>query len=101
MRYYRDIAAAKPRQKPQMMLFPLITNGERLAHAGKVNNDVVEWMERTLIGMALAKNADLYNRRDTKRLREYIVDGVFGAKAHTHRYPASDAARRMLTDHDD
>lgn len=100
-RYYREIAASKPRHKPMMMLFPLITGTGRLARPGKANNDVIEWMERTLIGMALSKNPQLYNKRDTKRLREYIVDGVFGAKAHTHRYPASATARRMLTDHDD
>lgn len=98
LKHYRSSIAAKPTHKPKMLLFPLITATEKLSRAHTSHRGVIEWMERTLIGMALAKNDQLMNARDTKLLRTCIVDGVFGREGHGHQYDAAMAARRALTD---
>lgn len=99
--HYSNIIAEKPYWTPHMLLFPLITPGERLSRAYKSNKPLIEWMERTLIGMALGKNPNLYNKRDTKLLKNCIVDGVFGSFDKHQHYPAALAARRALTDRQD
>lgn len=91
---------AKPGWKSQMMLFPLITGSGRFSKAYTADKPVIEWMERTLIGMALAKNSELYNKRDTLKLKTCILDGVFGDGKYVD-YPAAVAARRALTDYAD
>ncbi|MBY3172047.1 MULTISPECIES: hypothetical protein [Rhizobium] len=102
LKHYRGVISEAPQGwKPQMLLFPLITGGGMLSKAYKTDKPLIEWMERTLIGMALAKNPLLYNSKDTTLLRNCIVDGVFGDfKAH-QRYDGAIAARKALTDHND
>lgn len=99
---YRGVVDTSPSGwKPHILLFPLVTETGRLSRAYKSDKRLIEWMERTLIGMALAKNPDLYNKRDTTMLRKCVVDGVFGEfKAH-QRYEGAIAARKALTNHDD
>lgn len=99
--HYSSIIEWKTGWRPKMLLFPLITSSGRFSAAYKTNKPLIEWMERTLIGMALSKNPDLYNKRDTKMLKNCIVDGVFGDFSKNQRYPAAIAARSALTDHDD
>ncbi|CDN46569.1 hypothetical protein [Neorhizobium galegae] len=98
--YSTIIAEARMGWRPQMLLFPLVANQEtaQLSTAYKSSKPLIEWMERTLIGMALAKNPDLFNTRDTVKLRNCIVDGVVGKFPKRHRYPGAIAARKALTD---
>ena len=97
-KHYRSAIEAKPTYKPKMLLFPLVTATEKLSRGNTLHRGVIAWMERTLIGMALAKNEELLNARDTKLLRTCIVDGVLGKEGHNNHYDAAIAARRALTD---
>lgn len=99
--HYRGIVDLKMGWRPKMLLFPLITDTGRFSQAYATNKPLIEWMERTLIGMGLAKNRDLFNKRDTKMLKNCIVDGVFGHFEKRQHYPSALAARRALTDQDD
>ena len=49
----------------------------------------LDFLEKMIIGMALAKNDDLINVHHTKNLKEITIPGVFG-KLAGHR-PLSDA----------
>lgn len=99
--HYQNIISEHPRHTPLMLLFPLRTPTWTLSRAYVTNRPLIEWMERILIGMALAKNPDLYNRRDTKNLKNCIVDGVFGKFSKSQRYEAALVARQTLTDLND
>lgn len=101
IQHYTGIIEQKPGWKPHMLLFPLITPSWRFSKAFATDKPLIEWMERTLIGMALAKNPDLYNKRDTALLKNCIVDGVFGRFGSYQKYPAALAARQALTHHED
>lgn len=99
--HYRKALTERPRHKGKMLLFPLATPTGYLSLAYETNKPLIEWMERTLIGMALAKNPYLLNVRDTKNLRNCVVDGVFGIQSRHQKYEAASVARKVLTDHDD
>lgn len=102
LKHYKEIIGlCASGWKPQMLLFPLATAGNRLSYAYKTDKPLIEWMERTLIGMGLAKNPQLFNTRDTKWLRECVVDGVFGDYKSHQRYEGAIAARKALTNYED
>ena len=69
---------------PAIFFFPLITRdfyneGWRLSkdRTRRVRK-LVDWLERTLIGMALAQNNDLRNKKDATYLRTVRVRGILG-----------------------
>jgi hypothetical protein len=64
---------------PVMFLFPLLTPEDRFSHSRtEPNKLLVDWVEKMLLGLALAKNEYCRNKRSTKFLRECTVNGVMG-----------------------
>lgn len=89
---YNQIADFKG--KRSMLLFPLMTGDTSRFSKNSASKVVVEWLERMLIGLALDRNADLLNLRDTKLLRSVTVRGVIGEKAKGRPYGEVQYARR-------
>lgn len=82
-----------------LFLFPLITRPfeEDWSFArGSSHSPYIEWLERTLIGMAFARNPDLANSRDTTFLQTVHVRGVMGSRAVGRRKSAVQQVRRTL-----
>jgi hypothetical protein len=68
------------RGTPYMFLFPLMTDGGAFSRAHASSKGVIDWLERTLIGMAFAKNPLLRNVSHTKHLRSVTVSGILGPR---------------------
>jgi hypothetical protein len=68
------------RGTPYMFLFPLLTDEGRFSKARSSADGVIDWLERTLIGMAFAKNPLLRNVSHTKHLRSVTVSGILGPR---------------------
>ncbi|NJC04538.1 hypothetical protein GGQ97_000331 [Sphingomonas kaistensis] len=87
------------RGPPQLFLFPLITkpfdDDWRFAK-GASHSPYIEWLERTLIGMAYARNPDIANSRDTTFLKTVHVRGLIGSKSLGRRPDSVRLARRVL-----
>lgn len=97
--------ALKPTRKSRrrgpasLFLFPLVTRPfeEEWAFAtGHSHSPYIEWLERTLIGMAFARNPDIANYRDTMFLQTVHVRGVMGSKTLGRRKVAVERVRCAL-----
>lgn len=79
-----------------MLLFPLTTgnpDGHKPFSKNRNKMSVVEWLERTLIGMALQRNPQLLNLRDTTLPKSVTVRGVMGARDKGRPYEEVKYAR--------
>lgn len=87
------------RGPPSLFLFPLITQpfdeDWRFAK-GSSHSPYIEWLERTLIGMAYARNPNIANYRDTTFLQTVHVRGIMGSKALGRRPDSVRLARCAL-----
>ncbi|MET3414025.1 hypothetical protein [Methylobacterium sp. 1030] len=68
------------RGTPYMFLFPLLTDSGAFSKARASSGDAIDWLERTLIGMAFAKNPLLRNVSHTRHLRSVTVSGIIGPR---------------------
>ena len=76
---YNEYTTAR-RGTPYMFLFPLLTETGRFSNARTSSAEVVDWLKRSLIGMAFAKNPLLRNVTNTKHLRTISVAGIIGPR---------------------
>lgn len=82
-KHKRDIYneyVSQRRGTPYMFLFPLLTDSGQLSEARIAGAEVIDWLEKTLIGMAFAKNPGLRNVANTKHLRSVSVYGLIGSR---------------------
>ncbi|WP_346294343.1 hypothetical protein [Sphaerothrix gracilis] len=101
LKHYRNIIAQNPGWRPYMLLFPLVTPRGCISKSVSTRKPDILWMERTLIAMALARNPNLFNVRDTKNYRNFVLDGVLGPYQKRQKYDAADVARRTFTHFED
>ncbi|KQT77467.1 hypothetical protein ASG51_22435 [Methylobacterium sp. Leaf465] len=80
LRIYTEYVSER-RGTPYMFLFPLLTDGGAFSKARSSASETVDWLEKTLIGMAFAKNRLLRNVASTKHLRTVTVSGLIGPRA--------------------
>jgi hypothetical protein len=80
---------------PIMFLIPLLTPEGRFSR-GTSNKSLIEWVEKMLFGVALRRNPDCRNQRDTKFLRNVVVRGVFNSRDLGRPGPKVVAARQMF-----
>jgi hypothetical protein len=70
------------RALPQLFLFPLMTgtcdDAGNFSHNRSRGRKVIEWLEKTMIGMALQRNPDLGNLNDATLPRSVTVRGIMG-----------------------
>jgi hypothetical protein len=98
--HYNDAPSGR-RGPAQIFLFPLITRhfheDWELSQDRTSTKRLINWLEKTLIGMALAQNPDLMNSRDTTFLRTVRLRGIIGRNPTGRPHGEVPAARRALT----
>jgi hypothetical protein len=88
------------RGPPVLFLFPLITrpfqdDSWRFAR-GTSHNRAIEWLERTLMGMAYSQNQEIANTRDVTYFRTVHVRGLLGKAQRGRRTGDIVKARQAL-----
>ena len=63
---------------PVIFLFPLLTQTNRFSRSRGGNANLVNWLERMLFGLAIAKNPSCENKQGTKFIRSVSINGVLG-----------------------
>ena len=77
--HYNNILAARGAGTPLLTLIAKYTpTGRLVGPTGNEHNDI-QFLETLLIGKCIARNFDLYNKRDTRFLREMIVPGLLNS----------------------
>lgn len=67
------------RGEPCIILFPLVTEENWNISKSRVSSEpYIDWLETTLIGMALSQNPEIANTSKTRFHREVYVNGLFG-----------------------
>ena len=80
LKIYSRVLNTYDRAKPRLYLLPKLTPGGNFASPSERGHGDIGALENILIGMALARNAELVNLRGTKMLREMNVPGVLNSK---------------------
>lgn len=97
LKKYNDADIIKRNGTRVMFLFPLLTPAPKFSKSrSPYNIRLITWTEQMLFGLAIAKNARCLNMRDTKFLRECVVNGVFGVQSPGKPEKMAQGARRML-----
>lgn len=66
---------------PCIVLFPLVTAETwRLSNNRSSSEPYIDWLETTLIGMALSQNPEIANTSKTRFHREVYVNGLIGGQ---------------------
>lgn len=94
--HYANALAAAKSNSASITLFSLVTPTQRLSNAGKSNTALINWLEKSLIGMGLSKNTDLLNVRDTRYLKNVWVEGVIGPQRKGRPVSGARIAARAL-----
>jgi hypothetical protein len=88
------------RGRPRLFLFPLLTcdddDRSRFSKNRSSGSKVIDWLEKTLMGMALQTNPGLWNTRDLTLPRSVTVRGIIGEKQQGRPYSEVAEARRAL-----
>lgn len=77
--HYNEVLASN-RDTPYVFLLPRVTARRRLCRPTRANNASITLLETLLVGMALQRNPQLRNIRDTALLRRLRVEGVLNSK---------------------
>jgi len=81
---------------PLLFLMPLLTPEGRFSSNRSSNKPLIEWVEKMLFGVALRRNPDCRNQRNTKNLRQVVVHGIFNSRPRGRKGPEVTAARAMF-----
>lgn len=88
------------RGRPRLFLFPLLTSDDdersRFSANRSSGSNVIDWLEKTLMGMALHRNPGLWNIKDLTLPRSVTVRGLLGSKRKGRPYADVAEARRAL-----
>ena len=68
------------RGEPSIVLFPLVTDNWRLSSNRSSSAEYVDWLETTLIGMALSQNPEIANTSKTRFYKDVYVNGIIGGQ---------------------
>ena len=83
-------------QEPVLFLMPLLTPEGRFSGDRSVSVPLIRWVEKMLFGVALKRNPDCRNQRDTKYLRNVEVRGVFNSQQRGPAGATVAAVRQMF-----
>jgi hypothetical protein len=84
------------RGKPCILLFPLVSDTWRLSKSRANSNGFVDWLETTLIGMALSQNPEIANTSKTRFHREVYVNGLIGGQYQGRPSTGANFARKAF-----
>jgi hypothetical protein len=89
---FNDVLASK-KGIPQIYFIPRLSTSGKLCGPGKMRRRTIDFLETTLIGMALP---ELKNIKDTKMLREIRVPAIIRSNALGHPGKAAVLLKRIL-----
>ncbi len=92
---FNDVLASK-KGIPQIYLIPRLSTSGKLCSPGKMRRRTIDFLETTLIGMAISRNPELKNIKDTKMLREIRVPAIIRGGALGHPGKAAVLLKRIL-----
>jgi len=95
-REHYDAVIKERKGTPIMFLMPLLTPQNRFSRDRGLSKPLIQWVEKMLFGVALGRNPDCRNQRDTKYLRNVEVRGVFNSRPTGQPGHAVSAARDMF-----
>ena len=84
------------RGKPCILLFPLVSDTWRLSKSRANSDGYVDWLETTLIGMALSQNPEIANTSKTRFHREVYVNGLIGGQYQGRPSTGANFARKAF-----
>lgn len=99
LEHYNWVLDEGYRGPPGLFLFPKITkayNEEWRFSSGASHSSSIEWLEKTLMGMAYSQNQKLANSRDVTFFRTVHVRGVLGINPRGPRRGDVAKARHAL-----
>lgn len=82
--------------KPCILLFPLVTEKGLLSRNRSSSEPYVDWLETTLIGMALSQNPEIANTSKTRFHREVYVNGLIGGQFQGRPSRGADLAKKVF-----
>ena len=99
MTHYRNILEDNRRHRASIFLFPLMTAKWSFSEnrTGR-SRRAIDWVEKTLIGLALDKNSSLANNRDTGMKKDVYVNGILGGQWPGPLNKAASIARFVFRD---
>jgi hypothetical protein len=95
LNHYNKVLSSQ-QGSPIMFLMPLLTPDGKFSRDRNTTKPLIEWVEKMLLGVAVRKNPDCRNKRDTRYLRKVVVNGVFGAQGRGRPEEMAVAAREMF-----
>lgn len=97
-RDHYDAVIEERNGEPVMLLMPLLTPEGRFSRDRTSTKPLIQWVEKMLFGVALRRNINCRNKRDTSYLRNVVVHGIFNSRPPGRQGPEVTAARRMFGD---
>jgi hypothetical protein len=91
--HYNNVVSER-KGTPLLTLVSKYTPGGKLLNPTGNSHRDIQFLEALLIANCMARNGDLYNKRDTKLLREMVVPGLLNTAAG--KSPSSVVAFRNL-----
>jgi hypothetical protein len=89
--HFNEVIAGKPKLRPQLFLVAKLTRTGRLARPSPSGHADIKFLENYMIGLALDRNPELRNQRQTRYLRDLHVEGFL----NTGRGKPSRSARSL------
>jgi hypothetical protein len=94
-KHFNDVIAGKPKLRPQLFLVAKLTPKGRFAKPSAAQHADIEFLETYMIALALDRNADLRNQKQTTYLRRLRVEGFFNA-GQGKPSPSASSLRALL-----
>lgn len=91
-----ETEGAYRRGHPCILLFPLVTDTWQLSANRSSSQPYIDWLETTLIGMALSQNPEIANTSKTRFHREVYVNGLIGGQFQGRRSNGALFARQAF-----
>jgi hypothetical protein len=89
------VIAGKPKLRPQLFLVAKLTRTGRLARPSPSGHADIKFLENYMIGLALDRNPELRNQRQTRYLRDLHVEGFLNTGPGKPS-PSASSLRRLL-----
>jgi len=82
--------------QPSLLFIPKITPGDRFARPSRNGHGDIRFLESLIMGIAIRRNPDLQNIRNTRLLREMNVPGILNTRRGQARWGAVQDMKRVL-----
>lgn len=93
--HFNEVIAGKPKLRPQLFLIAKLTPTGRFAKPSSSGHADIKFLENYMIGLALDRNPDLRNQKQTKHLKDLHVEGFLNT-GQGKPSPSASSLRTLL-----